>query len=85
MLVLSGLSQDDPPTCTPPLPEPQAGGGEGGNVGGEEPGGRPGVASQSQVGEVFVRFLELSGVGKTMADGTDEESAHAARMDEWIV
>ena len=33
----------------------------------------------------FVRFLELSGVGRTVADGTDEESAHAARMDEWIV
>jgi len=33
----------------------------------------------------FVRFLELSGVGRTMADGTDEEAAYAARMDEWIV
>jgi hypothetical protein len=31
----------------------------------------------------FVRFLELSGVGRTLADGTDEESAYAARMD-WI-
>jgi len=30
----------------------------------------------------FVRFL---GVGRTMADGTDEEAAHAARMDEWVV
>jgi hypothetical protein len=29
----------------------------------------------------FVRFLELSGVGRTLADGTDEESAYAARMD----
>jgi hypothetical protein len=32
----------------------------------------------------FVRFLELSGVGWTLADGTDEESAYAARMDTWI-
>ena len=32
----------------------------------------------------FVRFLELSGVRRTMADGTDEESAHAAGMDEWV-
>jgi len=32
----------------------------------------------------FVRFLELSGVGRTMVDGTDEGGAHAARMDEWI-
>jgi len=26
----------------------------------------------------------VSGVGRTMADGTNEESAYAARMDEWI-
>jgi hypothetical protein len=32
----------------------------------------------------FVRFLELSGVGRTVVDGTDEESAFAARMDTWI-
>jgi hypothetical protein len=31
-----------------------------------------------------VRFLELSGVGRTLADGTDEESVYAARMDTWI-
>jgi hypothetical protein len=30
----------------------------------------------------FVRFLEQSGVGRTLADGTDEE--YAARMDTWI-
>jgi hypothetical protein len=28
----------------------------------------------------FVRFLELSGVGRTVEDGTDEESAYAERM-----
>jgi len=33
----------------------------------------------------FVRFLELSGVGRTMADGTDEEGARAAKTDEWVV
>jgi hypothetical protein len=33
----------------------------------------------------FVRSLELSGVGRTLADGTEEESAYAARMDTWIV
>jgi hypothetical protein len=32
----------------------------------------------------FVRFLELLGVGRTVAYGTDEESAHAARMDKWV-
>jgi hypothetical protein len=30
----------------------------------------------------FVKFLELSGVGRTMADGTDEDGVYAARMDE---
>ena len=39
------------------LAEPQACGGEGVNVGGEEPGGCPGVASQSQVGEANCPFL----------------------------
>jgi hypothetical protein len=32
----------------------------------------------------FVKFLELCGVGRAMADGTDEDGAHAARMDEWV-
>jgi hypothetical protein len=32
----------------------------------------------------LVKFLELSGVGRVMADGTDEIGAYAARMDEWI-
>ena len=32
----------------------------------------------------FVRFLELSGVGRTMKDGTGGESAYASRMDEWV-
>jgi hypothetical protein len=30
----------------------------------------------------FAKFLELSGVGRVIADGTDEDGAHAARMDE---
>jgi hypothetical protein len=32
----------------------------------------------------FVKLLELSGVGRVVADGTDEDGAHAARMDEWV-
>jgi hypothetical protein len=31
-----------------------------------------------------VKFLELSGVGRVMADGTYEDDAYAARMDEWV-
>jgi hypothetical protein len=33
----------------------------------------------------FVEFLELSGVGRVVADGTDEDGARAMRMDEWVV
>jgi hypothetical protein len=33
----------------------------------------------------FVKFLELSGAGRVMADGTDEHDARAVRMDEWVV
>jgi len=32
----------------------------------------------------FVRFLELTEVGRTVADGTDEDGARAARVDEWV-
>ena len=33
----------------------------------------------------LVRFLELSGVGRTVTDGTDEDGARAAKMGEWVV
>jgi len=32
----------------------------------------------------FLRFLELSGVGRMVEDGTNVVEAHAARMDGWI-
>jgi hypothetical protein len=32
----------------------------------------------------LAKFLELSGVGRVMTDGTDEDGAYAARMDEWV-
>jgi hypothetical protein len=38
-------------------------------VGGKRPRRCPGVVSQSQVGEAVCQFLELYGVGRTMADG----------------
>jgi len=31
----------------------------------------------------FVKFLELTGVGRTVADGADEDSARAARVNDW--
>jgi hypothetical protein len=33
----------------------------------------------------LLRFLELSGVGRAIADGTDKDEAWAQRMDDWIV
>jgi len=33
----------------------------------------------------FIEFLELLQVGGIVADGTDEDVARAAKMDEWIV
>jgi len=50
-------------------------------VGRGEPRGCPGVARWEWR---FVKFLELTGVGRTVADGTDEDGAHAARMDGWV-
>jgi len=51
---------------------------------GKNPGGVRVLLANPRWERRFVHFLELSGVGRTMADGTDEDGAHAARMDEWI-
>jgi len=32
----------------------------------------------------FLKFLELSGMGQVMVDGTDENEARATAMDEWV-
>jgi hypothetical protein len=53
-------------------------------VGGETPRKCLALLADPRWEKRFVRFLELSGVGRTLADGTDEESAYAARMDTWI-
>ena len=51
---------------------------------GKNPGGVRVLLANPRWERRFVRFLELSGVGRTMKDGTDEESAYATRMDEWV-
>jgi hypothetical protein len=33
----------------------------------------------------FFKFLELSGVGRVVEDGTDVEESRTARLDEWIM
>jgi hypothetical protein len=47
---------------------------------GKNPGGVRVLLANTRWERRFVRFLELSGVGRTMKDGTD---AYAARIDEW--
>jgi len=49
---------------------------------GKNPGGVRVLLANARWERRFVRFLELSGVGRTMADGTDEDGARAAKMDE---
>ena len=51
---------------------------------GKNPGGVRVLLANPRWERRFVRFLELSGVGRTMKDGTDEESAYATRMDGWV-
>jgi hypothetical protein len=51
---------------------------------GKNPGSVRRLSADPRCEKRFVRFFELSGVGRTLADGTDEESAYAARMDTWI-
>jgi len=51
---------------------------------GKNPGGVRVLLANPRWERRFVRFLELSGVGRTTADGTDEDGAHTVKMDEWI-
>jgi hypothetical protein len=34
---------------------------------------------------MLLRFLELSGMGRVVDGGVEQDEAHAARMDDWIV
>jgi len=52
---------------------------------GKSPGGVRVLLGNPRWEQRFLEFLGLSGVGRTMTDGTDEDGAHAAAMDEWTV
>jgi hypothetical protein len=52
---------------------------------GKDPGGAGVLLANPRCERRFVKFLELSGVGRTMADGTDEDGARATRMDERVI
>jgi hypothetical protein len=43
------------------------------------------LLSNSRWESRLLRFLELSGVGRRVEGGEDEDEAHATRMDDWIV
>jgi hypothetical protein len=51
---------------------------------GKTPGGVRVLLANPRWERRLVKFLELSGVGRVMADGTNEDGAYAARMDEWV-
>jgi hypothetical protein len=51
---------------------------------GKTPGGVRVLLANPRWERRLVKFLELSGVGRVMADETDKDGAYAARLDEWI-
>jgi hypothetical protein len=55
-----------------------------GDVGGKNPGGVRVLLSNTRWERRFAKFLELSGVGRVIAGGTDEDGVHTARMDQWV-
>jgi hypothetical protein len=52
---------------------------------GRNPGGIRALLSNPRWERRLIRFLELSGVGRLVEGGKDEEEAHAEKMDQWIV
>jgi hypothetical protein len=79
-------AQDVPSSRAAELSEPPGGRGQDGSLGGERSGKCPvrRLLADPRWEKRLVHFLELSGVGRTLADGVDEESAYAARMDTWV-
>jgi hypothetical protein len=52
---------------------------------GKDPGGVRDLLANPRWKRRLLKFLELSGVGRVMANGRDEDGARAAVMDEWVV
>jgi ribonuclease HI len=52
---------------------------------GRNPSGIRALLSDPRWESRLLRFLELSGVGRYVEGGVDEDQAHPERMDEWIV
>jgi hypothetical protein len=43
------------------------------------------LLSNPRWGSRLLRFLELSGMGRLVEGGVEEDEAYAARMDNWII
>jgi hypothetical protein len=52
---------------------------------GRDPGGLRALLANSRWEKRLLKFLELSGAGRIVAGGVDEETAWAEKMDEWII
>jgi len=52
---------------------------------GRPPGGVRSLLSNPRWEKKLLKLLELSGVGRIMADGTEEEEVRGARKDDWVI
>jgi hypothetical protein len=84
VLVLPELSPHDTVPRPAALPERQTPAARAEAWEGKEPGDFRVLLANPRCERRFVQFLELSGVGRVMADGTDEDGTHAAKIDEWV-
>jgi hypothetical protein len=80
-----GAGQDDPFPRTIALPECETSRCKSRGVGRKGPRRSACPPGQSRWEKRLLRFLELSGVGRVVTDGSDEDEAWARRMDSWIV
>jgi len=81
VLVLPRHCAHVPLACSAPLLQFQAGSGVGAWEG-RGPGEVRVLLAILRWERRLVRFLEMSGVGRVMVDGVDEDGAWAAQMDE---
>jgi hypothetical protein len=52
---------------------------------GRDPGGLRALLANHRWEKRLLKFLELSGAGRIVARGVDEETAWAEKMDDWII
>jgi hypothetical protein len=84
LVLRRGCPHDEIPRPAP-LPQYYNGGSKSGGVGIEDPGSIRVPLPNPRWERRLLRFLELSGMERTVEGGPDEEEAHAARIDGWIV